>query len=39
MFFEGMTVKFKVDAGKVSGITLTQGTNTTQLTRVEETKK
>ena len=39
MFFEGMTLKFKVDAGKVTGMTLTQGTNVTQLTRVTETKQ
>jgi hypothetical protein len=39
MFFEGMTVKFKVDAGKVTGMTLTQGPNTTQLTRAAETKQ
>src|SRR5215510_14365254 len=38
MFFEGVTVKFKVDAGKVTGMTFTQGDNTTQLTRVAETK-
>jgi ankyrin repeat protein len=39
MFVDGIVLHFKVDAGKVTGLTLTQGPNTTQLTRVAETKQ
>lgn len=36
--FEG-TITFNVDAGKTTGITFKQGTNTTQMKRVEEAKQ
>jgi hypothetical protein len=36
---EGIGVQFKVVDGKVTGLALTQGQNTTQLTRVAEIKK
>jgi hypothetical protein len=36
---DNVLFKFKVDQGKVTGITLTQGPNTTELKRVEETKQ
>ncbi len=36
---EGIVVKFKIDDGKVTGLAFTQGQNTTQLSRVTETKQ
>ncbi len=36
---DGILVKFKVDAGKVTGMSLVQGEATTQLTRVIETRQ
>jgi len=36
---DNVLLKFKVDQGKVTGMTLTQGPNTTELKRVEETKQ
>ena len=36
---DNVSVKFKVDQGKVTGITLTQGSDSTELKRVEETKQ
>lgn len=38
VFPEGLVIQFKVDQGKVTGLALTQGPNTTQLPRVAETK-
>ena len=38
MAFEGMVVHFRVDAGKVTGMELKQGPNTTQFARVAEVK-
>ena len=38
MFVDGVFVRFKVESGKVTGLTLTQGQNSTQLIRVAETK-
>lgn len=37
--FEGITITFKVEAGKTTGFALNQGPNTTQLKRVEEAKQ
>ena len=37
--FDGLSIKFKVDQGKVTGMTMTQGTSTQELSRVEETKQ
>ena len=34
--FEGLTLTFQVDGGKVTGMALKQGANTTQLKRVEQ---
>jgi hypothetical protein len=34
MFLEDIVVRFKVDGGKVAGMTMTQGKSTTQLARV-----
>ncbi|HEY8224426.1 MAG TPA: ankyrin repeat domain-containing protein [Pyrinomonadaceae bacterium] len=36
---DNVVVKFKVDQGKVTGMTLTQGPSTTQLSRVDDTKQ
>jgi ankyrin repeat protein len=36
--FEGLTFVFSIEAGKVTGFALKQGTNTTQFKRVEESK-
>jgi hypothetical protein len=33
--FDGITVTFNVEGGKVTGFALKQGANTTQLKRVE----
>jgi hypothetical protein len=38
VFPDGIVIQFKVDAGKVTGLTLTQGPNTTQFPRVAEAK-
>jgi ankyrin repeat protein len=35
---EGMSVRFKIEEGKVTGLTLTQGPTKTEFTRVAETK-
>jgi hypothetical protein len=37
--FDGITLTFKVEGDKVTGATLKQGTNVTQLKRVEEAKE
>jgi ankyrin repeat protein len=37
--FEGITITFAVEAGKVTGFALKQGPTTTQLKRLEETKQ
>jgi hypothetical protein len=39
LFAENITVRFKVEDAKVTGFALTQGQNTTQFTRVVETKQ
>lgn len=39
MFVDDVVLRFKVEEGKVTGLTFTQGQNTTQLTRVAETQK
>lgn len=39
VFPEGIVIQFKVDQGKVTGLALTQGPNTTQLPRVAEVKQ
>ena len=39
MFADEIVLRFKVETGKVTGMTLTQGSNPTQLTRVVETKQ
>lgn len=39
LFVDDVVLRFKVEEGKVTGLTLTQGQNTTQLTRVLETQK
>jgi ankyrin repeat protein len=36
--FDGLVLTFNVDAGKANGVSLKQGSNTTQLKRVEEVK-
>ena len=38
VFPDGIVIQFKVDQGKVTGLALTQGPNTTQLPRVAEVK-
>jgi ankyrin repeat protein len=39
LFNENVILRFKVEEGKVSGFVLTQGQNTTQFSRVVETKQ
>jgi Ankyrin repeats (3 copies) len=39
LFADNVVVRFKVEEGKVPGFALTQGQNTTQFTRVVETKQ
>ena len=38
VFAEGMSVRFKIEEGKVTGLTLTQGANKNEFARVVETK-
>jgi ankyrin repeat protein len=38
IFIDNLTLRFKVEEGKVTGLTLTQGKTTTELSRVIETK-